>query len=307
MKVCELAKKCGYEFVGKNIDVDSIRYAAAADVNSIAIAKSVKEIDCTKANCVLISLAFVDTDKTLIYSSDPLELASVKIAKVLAEANGQTIYKKTTYKKQLDYFVGKNILIGRKTIISPNVYIEDDVQIGGECYVEPNVHIGRGTIIGSRVYIGSGSSVGANSFYHYYEDNQLVEFPGLGKTIIYDGVSIGNNTTIQRGTFSDTIIQKECKIGNLIDIGHDVEIGINCKIVSQTGIASDVHIGNYVQIFGQVGVANNISIGDYAVVLAKSLVAKNILLGQKVSGMYAREHSEELKIQAKLRRLYQEE
>lgn len=152
------------------------------------------------------------------------------------------------------------------------------------------------------VSIGDGTIIGAESFYHYF-DNGLQEFEGLGTVIINDNVSIGSNTIIQRGTFSDTLIGARSRIGNLIDIGHDVFIGHDCKIVSQTGIASNVRIKNYVTIYGQVGVANGINIGNQAVVYAKSLVTKNIDDNQHVSGMYARDHIDELRIQAKLRKL----
>lgn len=303
MWISELALRCGYEYYGSDCEVDSIRYASAAEKNSIAIILKEQDINETIANSVIMLPAFTESDKTVMFSSDAIEFAAVRIAKELLGAKGMSLFQKTEYAKSQNYFLGKNVTIECGTIISPNVYIEDDVFIGKNCYIEPNVHIGYGTVIGDNVYIGCGSSIGEKSFYHYYDSCRLQEFPGIGKTIVNPNVSIGNNSTIQRGTFSDTLIGDGCKIGNLIDIGHDVTIGKNCKIVSQTGVASNVVIGDFVQIFGQAGIANNVIIGDNAVIYAKSLVTKNVPTGQKVSGMYAREHMEELKIQAKLHRL----
>ncbi len=303
MKARELATKCGYEFVGNDVEINSIRYSSVADANSLAIAKNAEEVANSNASCVLVSPSIIDTNKSIIYAADSLEFASVKAAQLLMEEENEPSFKRMRYTKYEEYYLGESVHIGNNTIISPNVYIGNNAKIGKNCYIEPNVHIGWGTVIGDDVYIGSGSSVGANSFYHYYDNDELKEFPGIGITKIHNEVNIGNNTTVQRGTFSDTVIHHGCKIGNLIEVGHDVEIGINCKIVSQTGIGSNVVIGNYVQIFGQVGIANNVNIGDYGVVFAKSLVTKNVLPGKKVSGMYAREHIEELKMQAKLRSL----
>lgn len=302
MKLSELAQRCGYEFYGQDMDVLSIRFSDCADTKSIAIIKNNKEIEQTAARCLLVKPTMLRTDKSLLFTSDSIDLASVKVANILYENEMEQNKHMISYKKVNEYYIGKNVEIGRQTYISPNVYIGNNVIIGEECVIEPNVKIGSNVIIGNKVYIAAGSCVGANSFCHYLEDG-LKEFPGIGSTIISDEVHIGNNVTIQRGTFSDTYIGTACKIGNLIDIGHDVRIGNNCKIVSQTGIAGNVNIGEYVHIFGQVGISNNVTIGDYVTVYAKSLVTKDVLEYQRISGIYAREHIEELRIQAKIRKL----
>ena len=302
MKISEIANNCGYEFTGEDREVNSILYSFCAKENSIAIVNNISEVRETKANCILTKPVFIKTDKTLIYINDPMEVASVKIANILMDIEKNRADKMPVYRKNYDYYQGENVSIGDGTIISPNVYIGNDVYIGNNCFIEPNVNIGNGTVIMNGVYIASGSSIGAKSFYHYYED-ELKEFPGIGITVVDSNVNIGNNTTIQRGTFSDTYIGRGCKIGNLIDIGHDVHIGFGCKIVSQTGIASNVKIGNGVQIYGQVGISNNVKIEDFVTIMGKSLVTRNVLRGKTVSGFYARDHIEELRFQAKLRKL----
>ncbi len=301
MRISEIAKECGYEFCGDDIDVISIRFAECAGDDSIAIIKNPDCIDGIEAKCILIQPMLVKTDKSIIFAGDSLDLASMKVAGVLQK--GISRYSQIAeYRQQKNYYVGKNVLIGKNTFVAPNVCIDNNVVIGDDCYISANSHIGSGVIIKNGVKIGDGSTVGADSFYHYYDDG-LHEFNGLGTVIIEEDVSIGNKTIIQRGTFSDTIVGARCKIGNLIDIGHDVVIGHDCKIVSQTGIASNVRIRDYVTIYGQVGIANNICIGEKAIVFAKSVVTKDVNDGQHVSGMYAMDHVEELKLQAKLRRL----
>lgn len=301
MRISEIAKRSGCEFCGEDLEVDSIRFAECAGDNSIAIVVNQECANNIKAKCILVQPMLISTNKTIIFAGDSLELASVKIARILQEERAK--HRKTMgYRRQGHFYSGENVTIGGNTFIGPNVCIDNDVIIGNDCYISANSHIGSGTIIKNGVKIGDGVTIGADSFYHYYDDG-LQEFEGLGIVIIEDNVSVGNKTIIQRGTFSDTILGARSKLGNLIDIGHDVVIGHDCKIVSQTGIASNVRIKNYVTIYGQVGVANNVCIGEKAVVYAKSLVTKNVNDNQHVSGLYARDHAEELKIQAKLRRL----
>lgn len=300
MKISEISRRCGYEYCGKDIDVETIRFAEYAFADSIAIVEKKESINKINAPCILVTPSFIDTEKTIIFAGDSLEVASVKIARLLQKT--KILSTMSLYRQNGHYFVGENVSVGKNTFIGPNVYIENNTVVGNDCYISANVHIGQGVVIKNGVKIGDNSTIGADSFYHYY-DNGLQEFEGIGAVIIEDNVSIGSKTIIQRGTFSDTVIGHNCRIGNLIDIGHDVLIGHDCKIVSQSGVASNVKIGDYVTIYGQVGIANNVCIGDWATIYAKSLVSKNVLEKQHVSGMYARDHIEELRIQAKLRKL----
>lgn len=154
------------------------------------------------------------------------------------------------------------------------------------------------------VHIGTGSRVGISSFYHYYDDGQIKKFDGCGIVRIGKGTVIGCNTTIQRGTLSDTIIGANNMIGNCIDIGHDVIIGNNCKIVSQTGIASDVTILNNVTILGQAGVSNGVVIGNNVVVKGKSIVTKSVPDDAVICGSFGRTYSEEMKLAVKIRKFF---
>ena len=302
MKISKIVEICDYVFCGEDIEVDNIKYSGCADKNSIAIVRNSHEVDATDARCVLSTPGLFLTDKTIIYTNDDLELAAVKIAKVIMESEKKSVSEPIKYATVDNYFLGRNVSIGEGTIILPNVCIDDDVTIGANCVIGPNAHVGRGTIIKNNVKIGTGAYVGAESFYHYF-DKYLQEFEGIGNVIVEDFVSVGNHTIIQRGTFSDTIIGKASRIGNQVDIGHDTIIGENTKIVSQVGIASNVTIGRNVLIYGQVGVANHVTIGDYATIYAKSLVTKNVKENQSVSGIYAREHREELRTRAKVLKL----
>lgn len=308
MKIKEISKLLGYDILGcEERDISSIKYIDEADINSIAVAFNKKDIEKAQSNVVLTEPKIITTEKTLIYCCEPVEIAMVKISKILIKNGCLIDYSLPIQYKNLmnNILIGENVNIGEKTVVDPFVTIGNDVIIGENCHIESGVHIGSGTVIGDNTIIHSGSKISASAFYHFYDEN-LESFVGVGKVIIGNNVEIGYNTTIQRGTLSDTVIKDCTFIGNLIDIGHDVKIGTGCKIVSQTGIAGNVKIGNNVKIFGQVGISNYVTIGNGAIVMAKSIVSKNIQAYKKVSGNFGREHMEELRIQAKIRKFNNE-
>jgi UDP-3-O-[3-hydroxymyristoyl] glucosamine N-acyltransferase len=305
MKLSELAARLSYYCAGENdIEVCSIKIASKASQNDIAIARSRRDIHKTAARVVLTTPIIEETDKTLLFCHDAVDFAAVKIAKLLIQAGSLPDYSAPiTYAQQSGMIMtGKECSIGNGTAIAPFCTLGDHVVIGENCVIESGVWIGSDVRIGDNVVLHSGVKIGAPSFYHYGEED-LRSFTGIGTVYIDDNVEIGCNTVIERGAFSDSAIGCNTKIGDLVNVGHDVCIGQNCKIVSQVGIAGEVAIGNYVRLFGQVGVANHITIDDYATVMAKSSVIKNVSRGKCVSGRYTREHMEELRLQVKIKKM----
>ena len=183
MRVSEISKLIGYEFCGEDININSISYAENADDTSIAIIKSIDSINKTKAKCILVDSPIININKTIIYAGDPIELAVVKIAR-LFESDKNNLNELSLYQQVDNYFLGNNVTIGLGTVIAPNVCIDNNVTIGCKCYIGPNTHIGSDTIIKDNVNIGASSTIGESSFYHYYEDNCLQEFKGIGRVII---------------------------------------------------------------------------------------------------------------------------
>jgi UDP-3-O-[3-hydroxymyristoyl] glucosamine N-acyltransferase len=80
--------------------------------------------------------------------------------------------------------------------------------------------------------------------------------------ILEDHVEIGSNTTIDRATLGSTVIRKGVKLDNLIQVGHNAEIGENTVIAAQTGISGSTKIGRNCMIGGQVGIVGHITIAD---------------------------------------------
>lgn len=264
----------------------------------MAIAYTDSGIAATAAQTILSEPRLSPAKKNFLYCGfNEIHAAIVDVARLMIAAGIYPDYEKIfpqTLKGGAMF--GENIIVSEGTSIAPFVSIGQDVSIGRNCRIDSGVFIGSGTRLGDGVKILAGSRVGVSCHYHCAAGGRQKSFCGVGRAIIGDGVEIGANSVIQRGTFSDTVIGAGTIVGNLVEIAHDVKIGAGCLIVSQVGICGNVTIGNRVQIFGQAGIKNWVTVGDGAIILAKSGVTKNIRAGQKVSGMFSREHRDELKL-----------
>lgn len=307
MRVSIIAEKLDYELIGGDREITGIAYYNEAKKDDIAIVKSKREIEMTESNIILTKPILTPTKKTLLVTYDDFGMAMDKVCTLLEEEGILTSCNMPSEFKHhaRGYCIANNCTVGNNTTIFPGVIIGNDVKIGANCIIEPNVVIGSNTIIERNVVIGSGSKIGADSFFHYYDySGELCPFNGIGKVIIKSGTKIGSNCVVQRGTISDTVIGETCMIGNCIDIGHDVKIGNNCKIVSQTGIAGNAILKNNVLVYGQVGIANDVIIGNNAVIKAKTIVSKSVNDNQVVFGLFGRNYYEEIKIVAKIRKVF---
>ncbi|RUM42246.1 MAG: UDP-3-O-(3-hydroxymyristoyl)glucosamine N-acyltransferase, partial [Desulfocapsa sp.] len=163
--------------------------------------------------------------------------------------------------------------------------IGDDLQIGDDTVLEANVSIGHGCVIGEKVIIHSGAVVGSDG-YGYATDSRgfHVKRPQVGIVQIDDDVEIGANACIDRAAYGITRVKSGCKIDNLVQIAHNVELGENCLIVSQTGISGSTTLGRNVVLGGQVGVTGHIILEDGVMVAAQSGVHNKQKAGTTVGG-----------------------
>ena len=193
-------------------------------------------------------------------------------------------------------YIGAGVILGKNVKIFPQSFIGDYTQIMDNTIVHPGVKIYHGCYIGRDCNIHSGVVIGADGFgFVQQPDQQYRKIPQVGNVIIEDSVEIGSNVTIDRATMGSTIIRKGVKFDNLIQIGHNVEIGENTVIVSQAGIAGSTKVGRNCQIGGQVGLAGHLKIGDNVKIGAQSGVSNSLKDGETVLGSPALDVTKQIK------------
>jgi UDP-3-O-[3-hydroxymyristoyl] glucosamine N-acyltransferase len=199
--------------------------------------------------------------------------------------------------------LGDGCTISDGVMIGANVVIGDGVAVGAKSKLFPNVVVYPGTRIGERVAIHGGAIIGSDGFGYVYRDNAHQKIPHVGRCIIENDVEIGANTTIDRGSISDTVIGAGTKIDNLVQIGHNVRVGRLCLIVAQAGIAGSAVLEDGVVLGGQVGTKGHITIGKGAQIAGQAGVFGDVPAGETWSGYPARPHKEALRSQAALSKL----
>lgn len=174
-------------------------------------------------------------------------------------------------------YIGENCRIGDNCSVYPNVYVGDSAVVGHNCVLYPGVAIYHDCIIGSDCIIHAGSVIGSDGFgFAPQAGNTYMKIPQLGNVILEDNVEIGANVTIDRSTMGSTIIRQGVKLDNLIQIGHNVEIGENTVMAALCGVAGSAKIGRNCMFGGQVGVAGHIKITDGTKVGAQAGIPSDI-------------------------------
>jgi UDP-3-O-[3-hydroxymyristoyl] glucosamine N-acyltransferase len=194
-------------------------------------------------------------------------------------------------------------VIGDGTVIHPNAVIARDVVIGRDCLIYQNVSIRERCVLGDRVILQPGAVIGADGFGYEFSAGKHQKIPQVGIVEIGDDVEVGANTTIDRARFGKTLIGEGTKIDNLVQIGHNVQIGKHCLVIALTGVAGSSKMGNYVTCAAQVGVAGHLEIGDKAVLASRTGVTTNLPGGVVYLGNPAQPMKQELKIMAHQRRI----
>lgn len=186
--------------------------------------------------------------------------------------------------------IGKSVYIGAFSYISEGVIIEDNVQIHSHCHIgkaskigensilNAGVKIYQNTILGKNCIIHSNAVIGSDGFgFAPNSENEYKKVSQIGNVVIKDHVEIGANTTIDRATIGSTIINKGVKIDNLVQIGHNVEVGENTVIAAQTGVAGSTKIDTDVMIGGQVGINGHLKISKGTKIAAQSGISKSVV------------------------------
>ncbi len=233
-------------------------------------------------NCIKLdvkNVLFAVTQATrLFYPNADIDFPDKDLSNV---ENYLNLYKNVNFGKNV--LIGKNVVIGKNTYIASNSIIESNVRIGENCIIGSFVNI-RHSLISNNVYIQDGSKIGVKGFGFIPNNNKNIRTPHIGKVILEEGVEIGANSTIDRGSLSNTVIGKNTFLDNQVHVAHNVHIGKNCMIAGQVGFAGSSTIGDNVVIGGQAGISGHLKIGNNVKIGGGSGVVNDIPNNEKVMG-----------------------
>ncbi len=188
-----------------------------------------------------------------------------------------------------DVWIGPHSVIGKETRIEPGCQIgpgcliEHNVQLGAESVLLGNVTIMHHCVVGERVLIHPGAVVGSDGFGQANDNGRWIKIPQVGRAIIGNDVEIGANTTIDRGSIGDTVVEEGVKLDNLIHIAHNVRVGAHTVMAAGTGIAGSTTIGRNCMIGGSVGISGHLTIADNVTLTGRTTVLQSV----KESGVYS--------------------
>lgn len=290
--LAELAQRFGGRIRGKpdlRIDgVATLDTAGPYDIAYVASKDYLKSLARTSAGAVILTEADAKHYSGVTLIIENPHLCYAQIATLLNPVSAFTPGVHPTA------VVDKDARITPTAWVGPHVVIEAEADVGAGAFIGPGCYIGHKAIIGDRarltayVTINSnceigadcilhpGSVIGCDGFGYANDGKKWVKVPQLGRVIIGNDVEIGANTTIDRGTLSDTVIGHGVKLDNLIQIAHNVQIGDHTAIAACVGIAGSAKIGRRCTIGGQAGILGHLEIADDVHITATTLVTNSI-------------------------------
>lgn len=291
ISVGELAKQVKGRLIGDETvmitGVAGLEVAGAGKAVYVEDPKHFPAAQSTLASCLIVPEGF--TLETSPESKPPAvievahpKLAFAKIAALLhpqkqrePEFHPSAVVAETA-NIALTAYIGPLVVIGEKTTVGVGTRIEagvvigDNVTIGSDCVLYPNVTLYDGVTLGDRVVLHAGVCIGADGFGYVRDDMGYHKFPQIGTVVIEDDVELGAYTCVDRAALGRTRIGRGTKIDNLVQVGHNVDIGERVVIASQTGISGSVIIEDDCVIGGQVGFGDHIRVQSGAVIGSKA-------------------------------------
>jgi UDP-3-O-[3-hydroxymyristoyl] glucosamine N-acyltransferase len=183
-------------------------------------------------------------------------------------------------------FVGAEARVGAGVVLDPGAHVGARVAIGGATRLYPRAVVLDDCILGERCIVHSGVVIGADGFGFAPLDGRWLKIPQLGRVIIGDDVEIGANTTIDRGTMGDTIVESGVKLDNQIQIGHNCFVGAHTVIAGCVGIAGSARIGRNCMIGGAAGIAGHLAIADGTIIGPATVVSGSIEKAGHYTGFF---------------------
>lgn len=294
--------------------VASLANAGPGDLSFITGARYQSQLDTTRAAAIVVpaagmtALPCIVTDNPYAYFAraaallNPAEPVAPGVdAAARVDPSAQI---PTTCSIAAGAVIGRRVRLGEEVAIGAGCVIGDDVVIGAQSRLHARVTVYAGCELGQRCVVQSGCVIGAGGFGYAHDNGRWIGIPQVGRVLIGDDVEIGANTTIDRGTLDDTVIEEGVKMDNLIQIGHNCVIGAHSVIAGCVGIAGSARIGRKCRIGGAAMILGHLDIADDVTVSPGSMITRSLVQpGTYTALMPFQTHGKWLKTAAQLRHL----
>ncbi|RUO49327.1 UDP-3-O-(3-hydroxymyristoyl)glucosamine N-acyltransferase [Pseudidiomarina donghaiensis] len=276
LNVSELCEVLKLNFYGNDREITGVAGVQFASSGTLTFAN---DSSCLSENAVVVATPdckAINIEKCTHIHTSNARLTFVRLLDYLAKNIGFDLYLEPSK-------------IAATAALGQNVVVESGCEIGEGVIIEPNVVIHKGSKIGTNTVIRSGATIGSDGFgFERLEDGTPIRFPHLGRVVIGNGVEIGSNTTVARGTLGDTKIDDYAKIDNLVHIAHNVHVKRGAFVTACAELSGGVVVGENAWIAPNVSTHQKISIGDNSIVGVGAVVVKDIPQNTVFAGNPAR-------------------
>jgi len=314
MKLSKIASIIDADFQGEDVEIigiNTLKDAKENEISFVSNAKYIKEIKDTNAAAVIVSQNDVDevpSGCSALVCENPywsVAILSKYFAPAIEDDTLPSPKIGTNSKVSPKAEIANGAVVGANCTVLAHVYVGANAVIGDNTVLYPSVTVYRDCRVGNDCIIHANSVIGSDGF--GFATNNLGEHKKIyqnGNVVLENDVEIGSNVSIDRAVFGSTILKKGVRIDNLVQIGHNCEVGEYSVMVSQSGLAGSTTLGRNVVMGGQAAAAGHLKIAAFSTFAARSGITSSIKEpGKTYAGFPLMDHRQWLKLQAKLARL----
>jgi UDP-3-O-[3-hydroxymyristoyl] glucosamine N-acyltransferase len=189
-------------------------------------------------------------------------------------------------------------LVHPSAVVHPKAVVHPTARIGPLCVIEKGARVGAGSWLKSHVTLGADCSIGEHCILHAGVvigadgfgfapiEGRWEKIEQLGAVRIGNHVEIGANSCVDRGALEDTVIGHGVKLDNLVQIGHNVQIGAHTAMAGCVGVAGSAVIGAHCTLGGGAIVLGHLTLADGVHISAASVVMRSINQPGNYSGVF---------------------
>jgi UDP-3-O-[3-hydroxymyristoyl] glucosamine N-acyltransferase len=283
-------------------EVDRIGSLETADERTIGFVSGARyagRISSTRAGCLIVSPAQRDAAAArgaAIVCADPY-LAFARLTQWWA-GRLRAMHEPGVHPSAIvepGAVIDAQAVVGALAFVGTGAHIEAGASVGPQCHVGAGAVVGPSTALGPRALLAAGCRIGARGIVHSGAvigadgfgfapvgdgSGRWEKIEQLGGVAIGDDVEVGANTCIDRGALEDT------RIGDGVQIAHNVSIGDHTALAGCVGVAGSARIGKRCTFGGAAMILGHLEIVDDVHVTAGTLVSRSIRQSGTYSGSF---------------------